>query len=156
MKMRRKTLRTLLMAAAASLLICFPAFGAELEGSFKATDNGVYGWAWNKGQFNDVVNVELQLDVYKRQIKYSHSRTCVFFINNRIRILVKHGIIVRGQLESKIIFSCQYSCASCNIVRHKVKINVLYVCVFVSPPSADPVSYTHLDVYKRQHIVGYK
>lgn len=60
MKMRRKTLRTLLMAAAASLLICFPAFGAELEGSFKATDNGVYGWAWNKGQFNDVVTVELQ------------------------------------------------------------------------------------------------
>ena len=60
MKMRRKTLRTLLMAAAASLLICFPAFGAELEGSFKATDNGVYGWAWNKCQFNDVVTVELQ------------------------------------------------------------------------------------------------
>ncbi|WP_243008894.1 3D domain-containing protein [Clostridium sp. AM58-1XD] len=56
-----KTLRQFLLILAAMCFFSFPAFAAEVEGSYGTTDNGIYGWAWHKGHFGEILTVKILL-----------------------------------------------------------------------------------------------
>ena len=53
--------KTMLLAAAVSILSVFPAMAAEIEGRVHMTDVGFWGWAWNSEDTNDTITVEFQL-----------------------------------------------------------------------------------------------
>lgn len=56
-----KWLHSFIFLLCSVCILSFPAFGAEIEGSYGTTDRGVYGWAWHKGHFGDILNVKILL-----------------------------------------------------------------------------------------------
>lgn len=57
----KKWLHSFIFLLCSVCILSFPAFGAEIEGSYGTTDRGVYGWAWHKGHFGDILNVKILL-----------------------------------------------------------------------------------------------
>lgn len=50
-----------LAAAALSIAACVPALAADVTGVARMTNYGIYGYAWDKDDFNNVITVEMQL-----------------------------------------------------------------------------------------------
>ncbi|MFR5601452.1 MAG: hypothetical protein ACLTKI_03395 [Lachnospiraceae bacterium] len=58
--MKLRLQKTALLAASAALLSVFPAYAADVEGRANMTDAGIYGWAWNTEDTNDVITLEMR------------------------------------------------------------------------------------------------
>ena len=54
-----KWLQHTLLLIGAICMFSFPSAAAEIEGSYGTTDAGVYGWAWHKGHFGDILTVKI-------------------------------------------------------------------------------------------------
>ncbi|MEY8336744.1 3D domain-containing protein [Lachnospiraceae bacterium 62-35] len=64
-----KGLRLLFFILLTVCLFSFPAFSADVEGSYGTTDTGIYGWAWHKGHPDKALTVKL-LFYYEDSSKY--------------------------------------------------------------------------------------
>lgn len=54
-----KWLQRIFLLVGAICIFSFPSAAAEIEGSYGTTDAGIYGWAWHKGHFGDILTVKI-------------------------------------------------------------------------------------------------